>query len=106
MRSDYEKEMELWYESLDPTLRRRDFLKVLGGGVVVFIAGGSLTALAEMAPQRRSYPTEPSAYVRIGEDGRVTIFSGKGSVMPASTTMPAGRGSVFAMRGASVPPRL
>ncbi len=79
MRSDYEKEMELWYESLDPTLRRRDFLKVLGGGVVVFIAGGNLAALAEMAPQGRgrSYPTEPSAYVRIGEDGRVTIFSGK-----------------------------
>ncbi len=77
MRSDYDKEMELWYESLDPTLRRRDFLKVLGGGVVVFIAGGNLTALAEMAPQRRSYPTEPSAYVRIGTDGRVTVFSGK-----------------------------
>ena len=78
MRSDYEKEMELWYESLDPTLRRRDFLKVLGGGVVVFIAGGNVAALAEMAPQgRRPYPTEPSAYVRIGEDGRVTIFSGK-----------------------------
>ena len=79
MRSDYEKEMELWYESLDPTLRRRDFLKVLGGGIVVFVAGGNLTALAEMAPQGRSrpYPTEPSAYVRIGEDGRVTIFSGK-----------------------------
>jgi isoquinoline 1-oxidoreductase len=69
--------MELWYESLDPKLRRRDFLKVLGGGVVVFIAGGNIGALAEMAPQRRPYPTEPSAYVRIGDDGRVTIYSGK-----------------------------
>ena len=52
---------------------RRDFLKVLGGGVVVtFTVGESLA-------QRRSrgYPQDFNAYLRIAPDGRVTCYSGK-----------------------------
>lgn len=53
-------------------MTRRNFLK-LTGGVVIYI---SLRPEALLA-QRRSYPEDINAYLLIGEDGRVTIFSGK-----------------------------
>jgi isoquinoline 1-oxidoreductase len=56
--------------SLD--LDRRSFLKLVGGGIVVLVRLPS-DALA----QRRGYPTDINAYLRIGEDGLVTVFSGK-----------------------------
>jgi nicotinate dehydrogenase subunit B len=57
--------------SLD--LDRRSFLKLVGGGIVVLIRLRPEDTLA----QRRGYPTDINAYLRIGEDGRVTVFSGK-----------------------------
>jgi nicotinate dehydrogenase subunit B len=57
--------------SLD--LDRRSFLKLVGGGIVVLIRLRPEDALA----QGRGYPTDVNAYLRIGEDGRVTVFSGK-----------------------------
>jgi nicotinate dehydrogenase subunit B len=64
-RSDFVKQ-EPW--SLD----RRNFLKVVTGGIVVFFSVDPL-ALA----QRRGYPEDPNAYLKIGEDGMVTVFTGK-----------------------------
>ncbi len=61
-------------------LDRRGFLKALGGGIVVFVAIGDTSLLACVgAPegQQRGYPADFNAYLRIGEDGRVTVFSGK-----------------------------
>ena len=54
-------------------LDRRSFLKLVGGGIVVLIRLEPGTLLA----QGRGYPTDVNAYLRIGEDGRVTVFSGK-----------------------------
>jgi isoquinoline 1-oxidoreductase len=51
---------------------RRAFLKGLGG-IVVLVRLGPRQALA----QGRGYPTDVNAYLHIGEDGRVTVFSGK-----------------------------
>jgi isoquinoline 1-oxidoreductase len=57
---------------------RRDFLKRVGGGIVVFVAVGDPSLLSSaLAEQQRGYPTDFNAYLRIGEDGRVTVFSGK-----------------------------
>lgn len=59
---------------------RREFLKLVGGGIFVFFAVGDTSALQEQK-QRRSVQTESpadfNAYLRIGENGRVTCFSGK-----------------------------
>jgi isoquinoline 1-oxidoreductase len=55
------------------TFDRRSFLKLVGGGIVVLIRLRPTEALA----QGRGYPTDINAYLRIGEDGRVTVFSGK-----------------------------
>lgn len=65
-------------ESIDDTgwrLPRRDFLKLLGGGILVFFTVGKWSGLAEA--QRRPYPTDPNAYLHIDRNGRVTIYSGK-----------------------------
>jgi nicotinate dehydrogenase subunit B len=58
---------------MSPDLDRRSFLKLVGGGIVVFVRLGPSDAVA----QGRGYPTDVNAYLRIGEDGRVTVFSGK-----------------------------
>ena len=63
---------------------RRDFLKRIGGGIVVFVTFGDLLLGQESAHEVRT-PAGPrpgaaadfNAYLRIGEDGRVTCFTGK-----------------------------
>ena len=54
---------------------RRSFLEMLGGGIVIVVSLGPRALDAQ--DRRRSYPTDLNAYLRIGEDGRVTVFSGK-----------------------------
>jgi CO/xanthine dehydrogenase Mo-binding subunit len=54
---------------------RRTFLKSLGGGIVVFISLGKGTVFSQ--DRRRVYPDDINAYLLIGENGRVTVYSGK-----------------------------
>ncbi len=55
------------------SLDRRNFLKVFTGGIIVFF---SLDPSLE-AQGGRGYPSDPNAYLKIGEDGRITVYSGK-----------------------------
>jgi len=55
-----------------PTLSRREFLQSIGGGIIIFFTVGDASAA-----RGRRYPEDFNAYLRIGEDGRVTCFSGK-----------------------------
>jgi nicotinate dehydrogenase subunit B len=59
---------------------RRKFLKILGGGIVVTVSANDILALQE-APARRRFgrelPDDFNAFLRIGEDGRVSCFTGK-----------------------------
>jgi nicotinate dehydrogenase subunit B len=55
------------------SLDRRDFVKLLGGGIIVFFSLDT----SESVAQGRNYPTDFNAYLRVGEDGRVTVYSGK-----------------------------
>jgi isoquinoline 1-oxidoreductase len=59
-------------------LSRRHFL-ASGAGLFIFVRAEAAPAYQEPArlPQRGSYPTDFNAYLRIGEDGRVTGFAGK-----------------------------
>jgi CO/xanthine dehydrogenase Mo-binding subunit len=54
---------------------RREFIRVVGGGVVVLVSVGPSALHAQ--DRRRVYPDDLNAYLRIGEDGRVTVFTGK-----------------------------
>lgn len=64
-------------------LRRRDFLTRLGGGIIIFISLTDLLQAAEEARGQRGgrpgggLPSDFNAFLRIGEDGRVTAFTGK-----------------------------
>ena len=59
---------------------RREFLKGLGAGIFIFVALGDL-ALAQEAGRprggRSGTPADFNAFLQIGEDGRVTCFTGK-----------------------------
>ena len=58
-------------------LNRRDFFKIFGGGIFIFLTIGDLS-IAEAQRRRRSrLPSDFNAFLRIGEDGRVTCFTGK-----------------------------
>lgn len=62
-------------------LPRRDFLKLLGGGVLVLLYLDDVAA-QESGPGRRlgageRMPRELGAWLHIGEDGTVTVYTGK-----------------------------
>ena len=62
------------------SLSRREFLKVVGGGIVIFVSYGEELAFQEPARSqaaRPGLPTDFNAFLRIGEDGRVTCYTGK-----------------------------
>ncbi len=68
------------FKDITPSLlNRREFLKLLGGGVIVFfsIDAAALQEEARRRGFRQSLPTDFNAFLRIGEDGRVTCFTGK-----------------------------
>jgi nicotinate dehydrogenase subunit B len=67
-------------------LGRRDFLKTLGGGILVFYLLDSADAQPPAAGRRRgggggqSSPQDIGAWLHIGEDGRIKVFTGKAEV--------------------------
>ena len=62
-------------------LERRDFFKFFGAGILVFAAAKELLAQQESGGVRQSHsdelPREIAAWLHIGEDGSVTVFTGK-----------------------------
>ncbi len=60
-----------------PGIKRRNFLRLAGGGLFVFFnAGKALEILAAEGDQNR-LPDDFNAFVRIHEDGTVSCFTGK-----------------------------
>ncbi len=63
-----------------PSLNRRDFFKLLGSGIIIFISFGDLAEAQERGQRggrSGGLPTDFNAFLRVGEDGRVTCFTGK-----------------------------
>jgi len=59
---------------------RREFVRILGGGIVVLVNLPMTSVLdgPELAArQRRGYPEDINAYLHIAGDGAVTLYSGK-----------------------------
>jgi len=56
---------------------RRDFIKALGGGIIILFSVGPVSAVQAQRRRRFDYPEDFNAYLRIAPDGRVTCFSGK-----------------------------
>ena len=62
-----------------PSPSRREFIKLLGGGIVIVVLGdfGIAQDASRERGARGSLPSDFNAFLRIGEDGRVTCFTGK-----------------------------
>lgn len=60
----------------DTEFNRRDFLRITGAGIFIFFTIGKLEARFQ-GRRGRSYPSDINAYLRIGDDGRVSCFTGK-----------------------------
>ena len=58
---------------------RRDFFKLLGGGIIVFSCQGvqRQTILQMAEPLERELPKDYNAFLQIAEDGTVSCFTGK-----------------------------
>ena len=67
--------LELEQRSIPSGMTRRSFLKRVGGGVVIAVAISDFALLDEAMAQQM--PADLNAYLRVGEDGRVTCFTGK-----------------------------
>ena len=80
MKKDVHPEIVVDQAGIPSSLSRREFLKVVGGGIFIFVTYGEELAFEEPARSqavRPSLPTDFNAFLRIGEDGRVTCFTGK-----------------------------
>jgi len=70
-------------EELGPsslTLGRREFLKLSGGGIIVMVTASAAEGWLQEPPRQaagRELPTDFNAFVRVGEDGRVSCLTGK-----------------------------
>jgi nicotinate dehydrogenase subunit B len=78
MKKDGYPEMDFYdIDSLAPSmpLSRREFIKLMGGGIVILFSVGDSSWLE--AQRGRPLPDDFNAFLRIGEDGRVSCFTGK-----------------------------
>lgn len=64
-----------------PGSNRREFLKQFGAGIIIFVSLGAVAWAQESGRGRGGgrpgLPGDFNAFLRIGEDGRVTCFTGK-----------------------------
>ncbi len=59
-------------------IKRRSFMKLLGGGIIVFFQPWNITDLFSAAPpQGRALTKDYNAFLRIAEDGTVSCLTGK-----------------------------
>jgi isoquinoline 1-oxidoreductase len=56
-------------------MNRREFIKISGGGIFILFAVKDMSLFAQQ--QQHTLPTDFNAFLRIGEDGRVSCFTGK-----------------------------
>ncbi len=77
-----EELLDLDFQDITPSFPfdRREFLKLLGGGITILFTVGDAEALFQEARRRGFRPRLPddfNAFLRIKEDGRVSCFTGK-----------------------------
>jgi isoquinoline 1-oxidoreductase len=58
-------------------LQRREFIKLLGPGLYLLFSVDELLLAQQAGSYAGRYPDDFNVYLRIGEDGRITCFTGK-----------------------------
>lgn len=80
MEHDRYLELDFTDAGLDLPITRRELLQLLGSGIIVLFTVGDSVAEAQERRRgraRRGLPEDFNAFLRVGEDGRVTCFTGK-----------------------------
>lgn len=83
MRKDESTGLDFGHRASPSPVNRRGFLKrlgTLGGGIVIYFSLGDASAWAQSrrgGSLFQNSPTDFNTFLRIGEDGRVTCFTGK-----------------------------
>ncbi len=78
MKKEQINDQELLPVSEHHGMPRRDFFKIMGGGIFIFLRPwGALNLIGSPAEQARGVPTDYNAFLRIAEDGMVTCYTGK-----------------------------
>ncbi len=74
-----EKIHELYFQDIDRPISRdrREFLKKLGGGIIIVFAFGNMGLMRNKALGKGSDEEDFNAYLRVKEDGRVDCYTGK-----------------------------
>ncbi|MDX5585609.1 MAG: molybdopterin-dependent oxidoreductase, partial [Aureibaculum sp.] len=77
MKSD--KITELYFSDVDTPISydRREFLKKLGGGIIVIFSLGELAMLQGWSQNDTGEMVDFNAFLRVKEDGRVDCYTGK-----------------------------
>jgi nicotinate dehydrogenase subunit B len=73
-----DKYMDIDFKDNTPNfqINRREFLKIAGGGIFILFTIKDMSVFAQQRPDQ-SLPTDFNAFLKIGEDGRITCFTGK-----------------------------
>jgi isoquinoline 1-oxidoreductase len=77
MRKDEYQAMDFYDIAPALPLSRREFIKLMGGGIVILFAIGEPSSLEAQRQRGQPLPDDFNAFLRIGEDGRVSCFTGK-----------------------------
>jgi len=77
MKKDIYPNIDFYDIGLSMPLSRRKFLKLAGGGIVILISLRDPSILEAQRRRGRSLPEDFNAFLRIGEDGGVSCFTGK-----------------------------
>src|SRR5664280_2796806 len=78
MKKEQTKDQDLLQSSERRGMPRRDFFKILGTGIIVFIRPwGALDLIGSHSEQARGVPKDYNAFLRIADDGTVTCYTGK-----------------------------
>ncbi|MCK3685728.1 molybdopterin cofactor-binding domain-containing protein [Maribellus sp. YY47] len=60
-----------------PGIKRRDFFRLMGGGIYIFFRVGSAMEIMAAEADQNRLPNDLNAFLQIHEDGTVTCFTGK-----------------------------
>lgn len=77
MKKDDYQAMDFYDIAPALSLSRREFIKLMGGGIVILFAVGEPSLLEAQRQRGQPLPDDFNAFLRIGEDGRVSCFTGK-----------------------------
>ncbi|UCF64413.1 MAG: xanthine dehydrogenase family protein molybdopterin-binding subunit [bacterium] len=77
MKKNNDLDLDFTDRLMDFQVSRREFIKIAGGGIFIFMTIGDIPIWAQQRRDRPSLPTDFNAFLQINEDGRVACFTGK-----------------------------